>query len=289
MNRALLTALLISTFSVPAVAQQQTETPATPAATPEAAPATTPEAAPAATPESAPAAPASAPAAADAATPAAELTPEQIAAFNQAVKDFGAGQQAQQANDNATASAKYTAALPAIRDMVKAQPDNMENVNFLANALYASAAAEIALQKTDQGVALMEESIPHWRKVAAANASDTASQKVLASIATQVANVKLSKQDKAGAAPLYNEAITLSRKLVAATPDAANKNLLLGALIGASQTSEDAAIKTEAASLSKSMLADGSVDAANKPAAEILGGGAATPAAPAQAQPAPAR
>lgn len=255
MNRALLTALLVS-FSVPAFAQQQDEAPAAP--TPETAPATDAAAAPA----------------------AAELTPEQVAAFNQAVKDFGAGQQAQQANDNATASAKYAAALPAIRDVVKAQPGNIENVNFLANALYASAAAEIALQKTDQGVALMEESIPHWRTVVEANASDSASQKVLASLTTQIGNMKLSQQDKAGADALYGEAVALSRKLVATSPDAANRNLLLGALIGASQTSEDAAIKTEAASLSKSMLADGSVDATNKPAAEILGGTATAQAAP---------
>lgn len=270
MNRALLTAILVS-CSVPAFAQQQ-DAPAP--ATPETAAPTAPETAAPATEAATP-------------TPApATLTPEQVAAFNQAVKDFSAGQQAQQANDNATASAKYAAALPAIREVVKAQPDNIENVNFLANALYASAAAEIALQKTDQGVALMEESIPHWRKAVAASAADTASQKVLASLSTQVANVKLSKQDKAGAAPLYAEAVALSRKLVATAPDAANKNLLLGALIGASQTSEDAAIKTEAASLSKSMLADGSVDATNKPAAQILGGGASTSA---QAAPAPTR
>jgi len=242
MYRALLTALIVSS-SVPALAQQ-TEG-------------------------------AAAPAAERAAAPASTLTAEQATAFNQAVADFTAAQKAQQANDNATASAKYAAALPAIRDVVKAQPDNIDNVAFLANALYASAAAEIALQKTDQGVALMEESIPYWRKSVAAKPADTTSQQVLTSLVTQVANVKLSKQDKAGAAPLYAEGLTLGRKLVAATPDATNRNLLLGALIGASQTSDDAAIKAEAASLSKTMLADGSVDAANKPAAEVLGGASA--------------
>jgi len=219
---------------------------------------------------------------ADAAPAAPALTPEQIAAFNQAVTDFNAAQQAQQANDNATAATRYAAALPAIRDVVKAQPGNIDNVNFLANALYANAAANLALQKTDEGVALLEESIPHWRTVVQAKPAESANKKILASVATQVANVKLSKQDKAGAASLYAEALTVARALVAAQPDAANRNLLLSALIGASQTSEDAAVKAEAVSLSKTMLADGSVDAVNKPAAEVLGGASAAAQAPAR-------
>ncbi len=36
-----------------------------------------------------------------------QMTPAQIAAFNQAVTDFTAGQTAQQAGDNAGAAAKY--------------------------------------------------------------------------------------------------------------------------------------------------------------------------------------
>ena len=52
------------------------------------------------------------------------------------------------------------------------------------------------------------------------------------------------------------------------------KNILLSALIGSSQTSSDPALKTEAVTLSKTMLANGTVDATNKPAAEALTGAA---------------
>jgi len=211
---------------------------------------------------------ASAPAQAPASSPA--LSQEQIVAFNKAVTDFTAGQQAQQKGDNATALANYDAALPAIRDAVRTQPDKIENVNFLANALYAAAAANAALQKLDAVAPLYEESLPHWRKVVAANPADAQSRGVLTGILIQLGNFKLGKQDKAGAAPLYAEAIPLARKAVAEQSNPVNRNLLLAALIGTSQTSEDAAIKAEAATMSKAMLADGSVDAANKPAAQVL-------------------
>lgn len=212
--------------------------------------------------------PASAPA--PASSPAPALSQEQIMAFNKAVTDFTAGQQAQQKGDNATALAKYDAALPAIRDAVKTQPDKIDNVNFLANALYATAAANAALQKLDAVAPLYEESLPHWRKVVVARPTDAQSRGVLTGILIQVGNFKLGKQDKAGAAPLYVEAIPLARKAVAEQANPVNRNLLLAALIGASQTSEDAAIKAEAASMSKAMIADGTVDAANKPSAQVL-------------------
>ncbi len=203
----------------------------------------------------------------------AQMSPDQVAAFNQAVTDFTAGQTAQQAGDNATASAKYDAALPAIRVAVQAQPDNIDNVNFLANALYAAAAAKGAQGQVDAVVPLFEEALPLWRKVVSAKPADTASRSVLIGILTQLGNAKLGQQDKAGAAPLYTEATDLARKAVTETPaDAAAKNLLLGALIGGSQASDDPKVKEEAVSLSKTMLADGSVDAVNKPAAQALTG-----------------
>lgn len=223
---------------------------------------------PAAAQETAP--PPSAPAAANPATPAPALSQEQIVAFNKAVTDFTAGQQAQQKGDNATALAKYEAALPAIRDAVKAQPGKIENVNFLANALYAAAAANAALQKLDAVAPLYEESLPYWRQVVQAKPADAQSRGVLTGILIQTANFKLGKQDKAGAAPLYAEAVPLARKAVAEQANAVNRNLLLAALIGSSQTSEDAALKAEAATMSKAMIADGTVDAANKPSAQVL-------------------
>ena len=244
MRKALLTTLFLSA-AVPAVAQETTPPAEAPAA-------------------EAPAAEAAA------AAPAQALSQEQIAAFNQAVADFTAGQQAQQAGDNATALAKYDAALPAIRDVVKTQPGKIENVNFIANALYAAAAANAALQKLDAVAPLYEESLPYWRQVVEAKPADAQSRGVLTGILIQLGNFKLGNQDKAGAAPLYAEAIPLARQAVAQQPTPASRNLLLAALIGASQTSEDAALKAEAATMSKTMIANGTVDAVNKPSAQIL-------------------
>lgn len=205
--------------------------------------------------------------------PATEMSQAQIAAFNQAVADFTAGQTAQQAGDNATALAKYDAALPAIRTAAQVQPGNLDNAAFLANTLYAAAAANGALQKFDAMLALFEESAPQWRKVSAAKPNDAVSRNILAGIVIQLGNAKLAKQDKAGADPLYAEGVALARKSLAENgADAANRNLLLSGLIGASQTSADAKLKEEAVTMSKAMLADGSIDAANKPSAEILTG-----------------
>jgi len=205
---------------------------------------------------------------------ASPFTAEQIKAFNAAVATFTEGQKAQQSGDNATALSKYESALPAIRDIVKAQPDNIANVNFLANVLYAAAAANAGLGKMDALVPLYEESLPYWRQVVASK-PEMANRNLLAGILTQLGNVKLGKQDKAGAVPLYTEALTLARQSVAEKADPQNKNLLLGALIGASQAADDPQLSDEVKSLSKEMLADGSVNAANKPAAEILAGASA--------------
>ncbi len=209
----------------------------------------------------------------NAAPAAAQMTPDQVTAFNQAVADFTAAQAAQQGGDNAGALAKYEAALPAIRTAVQAQPANIDNVNFLANALYAAAAAAGAQQQIDKTLALYEESVPHWRKLVETKPADATSRNILSGILVQLGNAKLAKQDKAGAGPLYAEGLTLARKSVAENgSDPIVKNLQLSALIGASQTSDDAAIKTEAATTAKAMLADGSVDAVNKPAAQALAG-----------------
>lgn len=219
--------------------------------------------------ETAPA-PEAAPAADPAPTP---MTPEQITAFNQAVSDFTAGQTAQQSGDNAGALAKYEAALPAIRTAVAAEPGNADYVGFLANALYAAAAAQGGMQNFDGMLATFEEAAPLWRKVVAAKPADAASRNILAGILVQLGNARLGKQDKAGAAPLYAEALTLARQSVAAAPaDAGSNNLLLSALIGSSQTSEDPKYREEAVSLGKKMMADGSIDASNKPSVEVLTG-----------------
>ena len=112
-----------------------------------------------------------------------------------------------------------------------------------------------------------------WRKLVEAKPADATSRNILAGILIQLGNQKLGAQDKAGSAPLYQEALGLARKSAAANAsDPVTKNILLLALIGASQATDDAALKTEAATMSKAMLADGSVDASNKPAAQALSG-----------------
>ncbi len=256
MKKSVLTALVLSLpFAGPALAQQ------TPAA----------QTAPA---EGAPAAGAS------------QMTPEEVAAFNKAVTDFTAGQSAQQAGDNAGAAAKYDTALPAIRVAVQKDPAKIDNVNFLANALYADAAAYGAQGQMDKVIALYNEALPHWRKVVEAKPTDAASRNILAGILIQVGNQKLAAQDKAGSAPLYQEALPLARKSVQEKPtDAVSKNILLSALIGASGATGDTALQTEAVTMSKAMIADGTVDASNKPAATTLAG-AAAPAPAAAAAPA---
>ncbi|HKX35387.1 MAG TPA: hypothetical protein VJM79_01815 [Rhizorhapis sp.] len=208
-----------------------------------------------------------------AAPAAGQMTPEQIAAFNKAVADFTAAQQLQQSGDNAGALAKYEGALPAVRAAVKAQPENKDYKNFLANALYATAAAQAATQKFDAAISSYQEAVPLWREIVAANPADANNRNVLAGMLVQLGNKQLTAQDKAGASPLYKEATDLARKSLEAAPsDPVNKNLLLSALIGLSQTSSDKAVMDETLAMGKKMMAEGSIDAVNKPSIEIMTG-----------------
>jgi tetratricopeptide (TPR) repeat protein len=205
--------------------------------------------------------------------PKTALTPAQVTAFNKAVADFTEGQKLQQAGDNAGAAAKYDAALPAVRAAAQAEPANMDYTSFLANLLYAQAAAQAGAGKTDAIEPLFKDAAPLWAKVIAAKPADAASRNVYGNILVQLGNAALGRQDKAAADPYYRQAVDLGRKAVAENgTDAANRNLLLAGLIGLSQTSTDQAIAKEAVDMSKQMLADGSVDAINKPAAQTLAG-----------------
>ena len=249
--KSALTALLA--LAAPAFAQQAPDAPPPEVAAPEEAPA----------PEAAPVEP-------------RELTPKEIAAFNQAVSDFTAGQTAQQAGDNQGAVAKYDAALPAIRVAVEADPSNIDNVNFLANALFADAAAYGALGQMGKLIPLNEEALPHWRRMVEAKPEDATGRNILAGILIQLGNQKLAVQDTSGADPYYQEALTLGRKAVETQPDdKVAKNILLSALIGASQTSMEEGLRDETLNLGKAMMADGSIDAANRPSIEILTGASA--------------
>lgn len=251
--KSVLTALMV--VAAPAFAQQ---------ATPEAPP---PEAPP--IEEAAPDA--------DAAPAARELTTAEIAAFNKAVSDFTAGQTAQQKGDNAGAVAKYDAAIPAIRTAVEADPSQIENVNFLANALYADAAAYSALGQMDQVMRLYDESVPHWRKLVETKPTDVASRNILAGILIQLGNQNLRDHDRGGADPFFEEALTLARQTVADQPgDAASKNILLAALVGASQTTTQEGMRDEAIGLGQAMIADGTIDATNRPSIETMTGPPAT-------------
>jgi tetratricopeptide (TPR) repeat protein len=227
-------------------------------------------------PQAPPEAAAPAPEAATEAPPAArEMTKAEIAAFNKAVDAFTAGQALQQKGDNAGAVAKYDAALPAIRTAVEADPAAVDNVTFLANALYADAAAYGAMGQMDKVVPLYEEALPHWRKVVDGKPEDATSRNILAGILVQVGNSKLAVQDRGGADPYYAEALTLARKSVEESPqDAVSRNLLLSALIGAGQTSTQEGMLEEALTMGKAMIADGSIDAVNRPTVEQMVGAA---------------
>ena len=208
---------------------------------------------------------------------ARELTPAEITAFNKAVTDFTAGQTAQQKGDNATAVAKYDAALPAIRTAAQADPAKIDNVNFLANALYAQAAAYGALGQMDRVIPIYDESVPYWRKVVEAKPTDIASRNILAGILIQLGNQNLRDHDRGGADPFFEEALTLARQTVQDQPgDAVSKNVLLSALVGASQTGTEEGIRDEAINLGQSMIADGSIDATNKPQIDTMTGAPAT-------------
>lgn len=251
--KSVLTTLMV--LAAPALAQQ---------ATPDAPP---PEAAPVE----------EAAAMTDAAPVARDLTPAEIAAFNKAVSDFTAGQTAQQKGDNAGAVAKYDAAIPAIRTATQADPSKIDNVNFLANALYADAAAYGALGQADRQIILFDESLPYWRKVVEAKPTDAAIRNILAGILIQLGNQNLRDHDRGGADPFFEEALALARQTVADQPgDAASKNVLLSALIGASQTTTQEGIRDEAIDMGKAMIADGTIDATNKPSIDIMTGPAAT-------------
>lgn len=208
---------------------------------------------------------------------ARELTSAEIAAFNKAVTDFTAGQTAQQKGDNATAVAKYDAALPAIRTAADADPSKIDNINFLANAFYAQAAAYGALGQMDRVIPIYDESVPYWRKLVAAKPTDTASRNILAGILIQLGNQNLRDHDRGGADPFFEEALTLARQTVAdQAGDAASKNILLAALIGASQTGTEEGIRDEAINLGQAMIADGSIDATNRPQIDTMTGAPAT-------------
>ncbi|WP_066702963.1 tetratricopeptide repeat protein [Sphingobium amiense] len=233
-----------------------------------AAPAFAQDAPPAAPPGVAPAPEAAAP---EAPPAARELTSAEIVAFNKALTDFSAAQAAQQKGDNQGAVARYDAALPAIRTAVEADPSKIDNVNFLANALYADAAAYGVLGQMDKVIPLYEESLPHWRTIVAAKPEDAASRAILAGILVQIGNLKLGVQDRSGARPYYAEALALSRKAVADAPaDNVAKNLLLSALIGAGQTSTEEGMLEEALAMGKAMMADGTIDASNRPTVEAM-------------------
>jgi tetratricopeptide (TPR) repeat protein len=211
-------------------------------------------------------------------TPVArELTSAEIAAFNKAVTDFTAGQTAQQKGDNATAVAKYDAALPAIRVAAQADPSKIDNLNFLANALYAQAAAYGALGQMDRVIPIYDESVPYWRKVVEAKPTDIASRNILAGILIQLGNQNLRDHDRGGADPFFEEALKLARQTVTDQPgDAASKNILLAALVGASQTGTEEGIRDEAISMGQAMIADGTIDAVNKPQIDTMTGAPAT-------------
>src|SRR3546814_17985045 len=100
-----------------------------------------------------------------------------------------------------------------------------------------------------------EMRISDWSSdVCSSDLADAASRNIFAGILIQMGNQKLAGSDKTGADPLYQEALALARKSVAENAqDAVSRNILLSALIGASQTGNDPALSAEALNTGKEM------------------------------------
>src|SRR3546814_2451617 len=86
------------------------------------------------------------------------------------------------------------------------------DLSFLANTLYADAAAQAAVQNFDAVISLYQEALPQWRKIVAAKPADANSRNILAGMLVQLGNKSLSGQDKATANGYYKEATELARK-----------------------------------------------------------------------------
>lgn len=223
---------------------------------------------------------ANAPATPDAAAPAAQapattLTPEQVAAQNKAIADFTAAQQAQAAGNHAEVIAKLEPALPVIKEIAARDPANVQNAGFYASALTITANSQGALGKIDAIAPLYTEAAPQWMKVYEADKANAGVRGTLVSILVNLGNFSLTKQDKVGAKPHFEQALAIAKEGRAAdpaSPDLANAEF--SSLIGLNQATGEASYLEAAKPVGTELREKGIVSAANKPAVDAILGAA---------------
>lgn len=207
--------------------------------------------------------------------PAAQLTPEQAEAQNKAIADFTAAQQAQAAGNHAEVIAKLEPALPVIREIAGRDPSNVQNAGFLASALTIAANSQGALGKIDAIAPLYAEAAPQWMKVYEADKANAGVRGTLVAILVNLGNFSLTRQDKAGAKPHFEQALAIAKEGRAADPASADlANAEFSSLIGLNQSTGDASYLEAAKPVGAELREKGTVSAANKPAVDAILGAA---------------
>lgn len=206
---------------------------------------------------------------------AAPMTPEQVEAQNKAIADFTAAQQAQAAGNHAEVIAKLEAALPVIREIAARDTANIQNAGFLASALTITANSQGALGKIDAIAPLYTEAAPQWTKVYQADKANAGVRGTLVSILVNLGNFSLTKQDKAGAQPYFEQALAIAKEGRVAEPTSADlANFEFSSLIGLNQATGEASYLEAAKPLGAELREKGTVSAANKPAVDAILGAA---------------
>lgn len=207
--------------------------------------------------------------------PVAALTPEQVEAQNKAIADFTAAQQAQAAGNHAEVIARLEPALPVIREIAARDPANVQNAGFFASALTIVANSQGALGKIDAIAPLYAEAAPQWTKVYAADKANAGVRGTLLSILVNLGNFTLNRQDKPGAKPHFEQALTIAKEGRAADPASADlANAEFSSLIGLNQATGEASYLEAAKTAGAELRAKGIVSAANKPAVDAILGAA---------------
>lgn len=214
-------------------------------------------------------------AAAAGSAPATTLTPEQAEAQNKAIADFTAAQQAQAAGKHAEVIAKLEPALPTIREIAGRDPASVQNAGFLASALTILANSQGALGNIDAIAPLYLEAAPQWTKVYAADKANVGVRNTLVAILVNLGNFSLSKQDKPGAKPHFEQALAIAKEGRATDPASADlANAEFSSLIGLNQATGEASYLEAAKPVGAELREKGIVSAANKPAVDAILGAA---------------
>ena len=221
--------------------------------------------------DAAPAAPATDAAAQATQAAAVALTGEQIEAQNKAIADFTAAQQAQAAGNHGEVIAKLEPALPTIREIASRDPANVQNAGFLASSLTIVANSQGASGNIDAIAPLYKEAAPQWMKVYEADKANTGVRDTLVAILVNLGNFGLSKQDKTGAQPHFEQALAITKEGRMTDPTSADlANSEFASLIGLNQSTGEASYLEAAKPVGAELREKGIVSAANQPAVDAI-------------------